>query len=133
LLSHAGEQEVGENLPAIEELAPEEYDADGWAIADWQTFDWSSVGSLARRTQHTAAEADWTATEWAPENAGAYESSEGAFEPGSWETSADEVAAALNDIAERIRSGELAIDMFHGTPPEAAMAAALAALLRMRG
>ena len=49
------------------------------------------------------------------------------------ESSANEIASALNDIADRIRSGELAIDNLHGTPPEAAMAAALAALMKMRG
>jgi hypothetical protein len=42
------------------------------------------------------------------------------------------VARALDGIAQRIRSGELVIDQLSGTPPEAALAAALAALLRMR-
>lgn len=122
-----------EDLPATEEFATDEYDADGWAIADWQTFDWSSLGSLARRRENAAAAANWTATEWAPEDEGAYGVTEGAYEFSESESHADEVASALNDIADRIRSGELAIDKFHGTPPEAAMAAALAALLRMRG
>ena len=127
---------AAEQLPAIDDFAPEEYDADGWAIAGWQTFDWSSLGSLGMRGQPAAAAADesWTATEWAPEDEGAYGVTEGAYEFSESESSsADEVASALNAIADQIRSGELAIDMFHGTPPEAAMAAALAALLRMRG
>ena len=123
---------VAEELPPIERFAPQEYDADGWAIADWQAFDWSSLGSLTRN-RVSEANADWTATEWAPEDEGAYGITEGAFEFSGSATNADEVAAALNDNAERIRSGELAIDNLHGTPPEAAMAAALAALLRMRG
>ena len=130
------QQEVAdavESLPAIDDFAPEEYDADGWAIAGWQSFDWASLGSLGRQSGRDAAEAGWTETEWAPEDEGAYGVTEGAYEFSDSTTNAHEVAAALNDIAERIRSGELAIDNLHGTPPEAAMAAALAALLRMRG
>ena len=130
------QQETGdavESLPAIDHFAPEEYDADGWAIAGWQSFDWASLGSLGRRSERDVAEATWTATEWAPEDEGAYGVTEGAYEFSESASSADEVAAALNDIADRIRSGELTIDNLRGTPPEAAMAAALAALLRMRG
>ena len=44
-----------------------------------------------------------------------------------------EIADALDGIARRIRSGELVIDNLRGTPPEAAMAAALAILLKMQG
>ena len=126
-------RDAGEDLPAIDKFAPDEFDADGWAIADWQAFDWDGIRSLARRNQNSTAQASWTATEWAPEDEGAYGVTEDDFEFGPEESSPDEVAAALNDIADRIRSGELAIDMFHGKPPEAAIAAALAALLRMRG
>ena len=133
LAGHNDARYGAEHLPAIADFAPEEYDAEGWAIAGWQSFDWSSLGSLGRPTQYAAADASWTATEWAPEDEGAYGVTEDAYEFSESKTNADEVAAALNDIAARIRSGELAVDMFDGTPPEAAMAAALAAILRMRG
>ena len=122
-----------EQLPAIDEFAPEQFDAYGWAIADWQAFDWSSLGALRRSAANPVAEADWTATEWTPEDEGAYGLTEGSLEWSANQSSADEIASALNDIADRIRSGELAIDNLRGTPPEAAMAAALAALLKMRG
>ena len=127
-----GERDSADELPPISDFAPDEFDDDGWAIADWQAFDWTGIGALARRTQNSTAEASWTATEWAPEDEGAYGVTEGDFEFSREESTANEVAAALNDIAERIRSGELAIDMFDGTTPETAIAAALAALLRMR-
>lgn len=123
---------VIEDLPAIDRFAPEQYDADGWAISDWQAFDWCSLGSLARRTEHAAAQADWTATQWSPEDEETYGATEDAYEFSPPQTDANEVAAALDEIADRIRSGDLAIDKFLGIPPEAAMAAALAALLRMR-
>ena len=123
----------GEGLPAIEEFAADEYDAHGWAISDWQSFDWSSLGALGRPAANAVAEADWTATEWTPGDEGAYGPTGGSPEWSVNESSANEIASALNDIADRIRSGELAIDNLHGTPPEAAMAAALAALLKMRG
>ncbi|MEO8578080.1 MAG: hypothetical protein ABI556_15325 [Gemmatimonadales bacterium] len=126
------ETHIVEELPAIDRFAPDQYDAAGWAISDWQSFDWSSLGSLAPRTQHAAAEADWKSTEWAPEDDDVYGATEDAYEFSSSDTGANEVAAALNEIAERIRSGELAIDKFDGIPPEAVIAAALAALLKMR-
>jgi hypothetical protein len=55
------------------------------------------------------------------------------YAPGPSGTSAEEVANVLDDLAYRIRSGELPIDQFTNQPPEAAMAAALAAMLRKRG
>ncbi len=123
-----------ENYPSIDDFAPDDRDDEGWAFTDWQSFDWSSLGSIARGIESGAAEADWSGTEWAPDDAGAHDETEvSADDWGSNESSAHEVAEALNDIAERIRSGELPIDKFHGEPPEVAMAAALAALLRMRG
>ena len=45
----------------------------------------------------------------------------------------DEVAQALDEIARRIRSGELSLEQFRGVPPEAAVAAAFAALVRAKG
>lgn len=113
-------------------------EAEGWAVAAWQRYDWSSLASLGRQSAEVAAaESSWNATEWAgDEGTGGH--AYGAFESGAWSMhgdgpSADEIAAALDAIARRIRSGELAIDQFRGTPPEAAMAAALAAMLRLRG
>ena len=122
-----------EELRSITELAPDPDQDDGWAVTEWQSFDWSSLSSIARRAEGAAAQENWTTTDWTSDDADAYESPYDSREWSSAEPSANEIADALDDIAARIRSGELAIENLRGTPPEAAMAAALAALLRMRG
>jgi hypothetical protein len=106
---------------------PESTGADGWAAGSWQSYDWSSVASLNRSTSSAVDSADaWSESDW-PEPVASH--SHGSSES----PSADEIANALDGIAYRIRTGELVIDNLHGMPPEAAMAAALAVLLRMRG
>ena len=102
-----------------------------WVMDDWNSYDWSRLASLGRQSAEAmAADNDWNATEWTSEaqETVQYESYDANHEP-----SPHEVATALDEIARRIRAGELTIEQFHGSPPEAAMAAALAALLRMRG
>ena|SRR5687768_11107501 len=112
-------------------------DDEGWAVSEWQSYDWSRLSLLGRRSREGAeAEASWTSTDWAQGNAAGQGRPGFADEPRAESLgalNAAEVAAVLDDIARRIRSGELPVDHFRGTPPEAAMAAALAALLRMRG
>jgi hypothetical protein len=115
------------------ETSPEEFieyeeqpnDEDGWAAGEWQSFDWSSAASLNRNTSSAMDSSNaWSDSDW-PEPAASQHASD--------HPTADEIADALTGIAHRIRSGELVIDNLQGTPPEAAMAAALAVLLRMRG
>jgi hypothetical protein len=99
---------------------------DEWLAAGWKSYDFSSLTELSNRTPirpMPAVVITETQSELARQS---YSTSA----PGP---SADEVAEALDGIARRIRSGELVIDNLQGTPPEAAMAAAIAALLRMRG
>lgn len=107
----------------------EEYDADGWALAGWQDFDWTGASKLGVSSQATdEANSAWDTIGWnIPARAPQSTSRAGHAAP-----SPDEVAQALDGIARRIRSGELVINQLSGTPPEAAMAAALATLLRMR-
>lgn len=128
-----------EEYPAIEEFAPSEESEDyaepavaqteeGWAAGSWQSYDWSAAAALNRSTSSAVDSSDaWSESEW-PDPVRV---------PGdtvdSGNPSADEIADALDGIAHRIRSGELVIDQLQGTRPEAAMAAALAILLRMRG
>ena len=107
--------------PEWEEPAPLAVGADGWATGSWQSFDWSSAASLNRSGE--SGETAWQETDWPSSIPG-----DSAASP-----TPDEVADALDGIARRIRSGELVIDNLKGTPPEAAMAAALAVILRMRG
>lgn len=137
----AADPPAEDDLPAIEQFLDElpsieDYVAaapgpdEGWAIAGWQSYDWSGLASLGRQSAELIeAEASWSESAWEPD-----------ARPGAtlrgWAGSgptASEVAAALDGIAVRIRSGELPIEQFRGMPPEAAMAAALAALLRLRG
>jgi hypothetical protein len=114
-----------DDLPSIDDYLSQE-DDEGWAVAEWQSYDWSMLSELGHLTSRDSeADASWSSSEWSQGDSNPVGS------PGG--PSADEVAAALDGIAHRIRSGELSIDQFHGTPPEAAMAAALAALLRLRG
>lgn len=111
------------SAPEPEVSAPAE---DEWLAAGWKSYDFGSLTELSNRTPIRPVPAVViTETESEPAQS-AYSTSA----PGP---SADEVAEALDGIARRIRSGELVIDNLHGIPPEAAMAAAIAALLRMRG
>ncbi|MDP9177053.1 MAG: hypothetical protein M3O61_05185 [Gemmatimonadota bacterium] len=103
-----------------------ETDSEGWAEGDWQSFDWSGLASLGAPAPEAAeAHAAWSATNW---DAGRHAPADT-----STHLREDEVAAGLVEIARRIRSGELSLHQFRGSPPEAAIAAAFASLLRKRG
>lgn len=138
----AADPPADDELPAIEQFLDElpsienyldttmAEAEEGWAVAAWQSYDWSGLASLGRQSAELIeAEASWSDAEWAQD-------APSATAMGNWAgvgPTASEVAAALDGIAVRIRSGELPIEQFRGMPPEAAMAAALAALLRLRG
>lgn len=99
-------------------------DSEGWADADWQSYDWSGVASLGAPAPEAAeAHAAWSSTNWDAGRGG---------RPESDHLREDEVAAALDEIARKIRSGELSLHQFRGSPPEAAIAAVFASLLRSR-
>jgi hypothetical protein len=104
-----------------------EIDSEGWASGEWQSYDWNRVAALgAPAPEAAAANAEWSSTDW--------DSSRRASGlPQAGGLPATEVAAALDEIARRIRSGELSLERFYGSPPEAAIAAVFAALLRTRG
>jgi hypothetical protein len=127
------------DYPPIEDFAPsvesEQYfepvaaePEEGWAAGSWQSYDWSAAAALNRSTSSAMDSSDaWSESEW-PDP---IRMTGKAVDSGN--PSADEIADALDGIAHRIRSGDLVIDQLQGTRPEAAMAAALAILLRMRG
>lgn len=106
-----------------------EMDTEGWAAADWQSYDWSGLATLGAPDPEAAqAHAEWTSTNWTSTARDLREIADRSNEiPGS------EVADALDEIARRIRSGELSLEQFRDTPPEAAIAAAFGALLRTKG
>jgi len=112
--------------PASQQLSTDE---EGWAAADWQSYDWSGLASLAAPEPEAAeAHAAWASTSW--------DATSGRFSVRRGRKPAlpeDEVAAALDEMARRIRSGELSLHEFRGTPPEAAIAALFAAFLRNKG
>ena len=114
-----------DELPLIDEFLLTDTGADeGWADADWQSYDWSGLASLGAPAPEAAeAHAAWSSTNWDSGRAGRTEAEH---------LREDEVADALNEIARKIRSGELSLHQFRGTPPEAAIAAAFASLLRSR-
>ena len=111
--------------PVAEAIADDE----GFADADWQSYDWSRLASLgAPEPEAVEAHAAWSSTSW--------DSTSGGFSlRGGRRTMLpeEEVATALDEIARRIRSGELSLQEFRGTPPEAAIAALFAAFLRNKG
>ncbi len=105
-----------------------ETDVEGWASADWQSYDWSGLAALgAPEPEAAEAHAAWSSTIW--------DSASRKFRTpvGRPAPAGPEVAAALDEIARRIRTGELSLEEFRGTPPEAAIAALFAAFLRNKG
>lgn len=127
-LEEATQQAAGEAPESPDSI---EVDEEGWALAGWQSFDWAGAAALGAGPGQNHTDTAWSILDWSA--AVAPRPSESPAEPdGGISPTADEVARALDGIARRIRSGELVIDQLSG-PPEAAMAAALAALLRMRG
>ena len=102
---------------------------EGWAPGAWQSYDWGAVASLgAQGPEAREAQAAWSSTNWDSAAGGVTEPArvQGGLQ-------GKEVAAALDEIARRIRSGELSLERFRDMPPEAAIAAALAAFLRAKG
>jgi hypothetical protein len=108
-----------ENAPLPVAVGSPGTNADCWAPAEFQSYDWESLAALTKPASRPSAEESWNDADWPARE--------------DIPPSADEVADALDGIARRIRSGELVIENLYGTQPEAAMAAALAILLRMRG
>lgn len=92
--------------------------ASTWTRQQLQAFDWKSAASLRAPVKgEPKAAREWDSTEW-----------------GELPTVSDEakrIAEQLNEVATRIRNGEIAVDGRAPTP-ETAMAAALEALIKAR-
>jgi hypothetical protein len=92
-----------------------------WANTDWQQYDWRSLASLGEGAE-AAASTEWASTDWdanRPRTKDAHP------------TAAQAIASALDQIAQRIRDGELTAMPGMPTDP-ATMAATLAAILGIR-
>ncbi len=132
-------------LPAIGDFAPgaagalmedfestEDYDATapangaatetGWVEDDWQQYDWRAAARLGDGVEAEASN-DWAATDWdvgpPPRRA-------------DKPSAAQAIANALDQIAQRIREGDLSVPPPGALTDPAAIAATLAALLGVR-
>lgn len=90
-----------------------------WATGEWQRYDWRAAAALGPEDRARAAQA-WADLDW-----------EGDARSRATQRN-DEIAAALEEIARRVRAGELHVHGHAGMSAEAAAAAALAALLAKR-
>ena len=130
-----------DELPAVERFAPEgeaprqgngaaesggagsgsEPSEAGWLETDWQHYDWRAAAALGDAPNDEASSA-WATTDW------------GGTVPKAGDlrkTAAHAIATALDEIARRIREGDLAVPAGPMTDP-AAIAATLASLLGVK-
>ena len=125
-----------DELPAVDRFAPEaegalhgngsaatapEPSESGWLETEWQHFDWRAAASLGETANEEASTA-WATTDW-----GGSVPKTGDVRP----SAADAIATALDEIARRIREGDLAVPGGTMTDP-ATIAATLAALLGVK-
>lgn len=115
------EAAAGSSNAGVERLGTNE---EGWLEEAWQNYDWKAAASLGETGEAEASNA-WADTDW-----GSMSQRANASRP----TAAQAIATALDEIARRIRDGELVV------PPSAAgvvpdptsIAATLASLLGIR-
>ena len=93
-----------------------------WVETDWQNYNWSAVAALGETGASEASNA-WATTDW---DVG------GPRQNASRPTAAQAIASALDQIAERIRAGELVVPSAGKMSDPASLAAALAAMLGIR-
>ena len=99
-------------------------DSSGWVETDWQQYDWRAAAALAE-SPDSAASTAWASTDWEG-GAGARRAKD--VRP----TAAQAIASALDQIAQRIRDGELAVPGAGTSTDPAAIAATLASLLGIK-
>ncbi len=111
---------VGDPAPPSGSLASE------WANADWQQYDWRSVAALGESGESAASNA-WATTDWDGTGPRAARAAKDARP-----TAAQAIASALDQIAQRIRDGDLAVPIPGSETDPATIAATLTALLGIR-
>jgi hypothetical protein len=124
----AGEWGPNENVATTREVnptapaqAPESAES-GWGETDWQHYDWRAAAALGESANAEATNA-WATTDWDGVVSRAREGRQSA---------AQAIAKALDEIAERIRAGELAVPGPGAMPDPTTIAATLAALLGVK-
>jgi len=98
------------------------HQATDWVETDWQQYDWRSVAALGDSGEHEASTA-WAETDW---DAGMPHAKE------NKPTAAQAIATALDQIAQKIRDGELALPGPGTVTDPRTLATTLAALLGIR-
>jgi hypothetical protein len=108
-------------LPSVDQFAPDPSET-GWGEADWQHYDWRGAAALGEAAVDEAT-TEWAATDW--ERTG-----HRPREPR--QSAANAIATALDEIARRIREGDLSSSGPGPLTDPATIAATLAALLGVR-
>jgi hypothetical protein len=117
----------GNGAPRSEALEPgsarsAEPSESGWLETEWQHFDWRAAAALGETASQEASTA-WATTDW------------GGTVPKVGDqrhTAADAIASALDEIAKRIREGDLAVPGSGPMADPVTIAATLAALLGVK-
>jgi hypothetical protein len=93
----------------------------GWLMDDWQQYDWRAAATLGEGAESQASN-EWATTDW------------GAGKPTASDkpSAAQALATALDQIAQRIREGDLSVPPPGALTDPAAIAATLAALLGVK-
>lgn len=94
----------------------------GWVETDWQQYDWRAAAALGETSGDEASTA-WATTDW---DGTAHRA------PKPRESAANAIASALDEIARRIREGDLSHSGPGPMTDPATIAATLAALLGVR-
>jgi hypothetical protein len=102
--------------------ADSRHEEGGWIEDDWQRYDWRAAAALGEGPE-TEASTEWAKTDWEVSAPVTRERRPSA---------AEAVASALDQIAQRIREGELAVPAPDTLSNPAAIAASLAALLGVK-
>jgi hypothetical protein len=95
----------------------------GWVQEDWQQYDWRAASALGDGVESSEASNEWAATDW-DANAPRLRDQK--------PSAAQALATALDQIARRIREGDLTVPPPGALTDPAAIAATLAALLGVR-
>jgi hypothetical protein len=96
----------------------------GWEETDWQHFDWRAAAALGETASDEATNA-WATTDW--------DAAAAAQRPKALrQTAAHAIATALDEIAQRIRAGELVVPPPGAPSDPSTIAATLAALLGVK-
>jgi hypothetical protein len=90
-----------------------------WIQEEWQQFDWRAAAALGDGVE-TEASNEWATTDWEVNPPAVREKKQSA---------AEAIASALDQIAQRIREGELSLPSPSILTDPSAIAASLAALL----